>query len=99
MSRQIFERRLPTEEGIKRLERAKALIQAATPTVMDCAKCETDDDVYMYFRPITPDAYARPLQCWIECCKCGQRSEIRSGAELTIFNWNQLQRTILCRTS
>jgi hypothetical protein len=97
MSRQIYETRLPTEQGIKRLERAKALIQETAPLVEVCHTCKSEDDVYLYFRPITPDAYKRPLQCWIECTKCGQRSQVRAGAELAIFNWNQQQKTNKCQ--
>jgi hypothetical protein len=95
MSRQIFETRLPTEQGIKRLERAKRLIQEVAPMVEPCATCGTDDDTFLYFTPITPDSFARPLRCWIQCVKCGDRSEVRAGPELTIFNWNMRQKEIL----
>jgi hypothetical protein len=73
------------------------LITQVTPEIEICHECQSEDDVYMYFRPITPDAYARPLQCWIECTKCGQRAEVRPGAELAIFNWNQKQRANKCQ--
>jgi hypothetical protein len=92
MSRQIFETSLPTEQGIKRLERAKRLIWEEPQLVEPCSTCKTDDDTFLYFRPVTPDGFLRPLQCWIECTKCGDKSEVRAGPELTIINWNQRQR-------